>query len=143
MSLQVFEIKSSGEQDLAFAIRNQVFVEEQGVDPAIELDEHDNQATHFLAEWNGEPVGAARFRLLDAITAKVERVAVLKPYRGRHIGVKLMETIESTAKTKGLAKLKLNAQKHAEPFYVSLGYQSYGEPFDEAGIVHVAMEKKL
>jgi predicted GNAT family N-acyltransferase len=143
MSLQVFEVRTSSEQDLAYQVRNKVFVVEQGVHPTIELDEHDVHATHFLAQWNEEPVGAARIRLLDPNTAKVERVAVLQSYRGRHIGVKLMEAIEATAKTKGLAKLKLNAQKHAEPFYTSLGYISSGQPFDEAGIIHIAMEKKL
>jgi predicted GNAT family N-acyltransferase len=143
MSLEIIEINNSKDQQSAFEVRRIVFIEEQGVDPTIEQDEHDVEATHFLARWNGKPVGAARFRWLDNDTVKVERVAVLKDYRGHKIGVRLMEAIEQIARQKGIRQLKLNAQKHAEPFYLALGYTSYGEPFVEADILHVAMIKKL
>ena len=37
----------------------------------------------------------------------------------------------------------LNAQSHAIPFYERHGYRVVGDPFDEAGIPHVAMERAL
>jgi len=36
-----------------------------------------------------------------------------------------------------------HAQVSAVPFYLRLGYRITSEPFDEAGIEHVRMEREL
>jgi predicted GNAT family N-acyltransferase len=141
--LSIHSISTDQELEQAYRVRHTVFVEEQGVDPALEMDEHESTAVHFLAQWEGEPIGAARYRRIAPDTAKVERVAVLPAYRGKQIGVQLMQAIEAHAREAGLAQLKLNAQRHAEVFYTRLGYEPYGAPFEEAGIAHVAMRKSL
>ena len=54
---------SFSDQDLfkqAFAIRQAVFVAEQGVPAALEYDEHEAEATHYLFYEDERPVGAAR-----------------------------------------------------------------------------------
>jgi predicted GNAT family N-acyltransferase len=47
------------------------------------------------------------------------------------------------AKARGDREVLLNAQRSAEGFYQGLGFVAQGEPFAEAGIVHVAMALKL
>lgn len=143
MNIDINLAKHTNELEDAFHVRHVVFIEEQGVPADLERDAADASATHFIVKNEDEPIGAARIRLLDAETAKVERVAVLASHRGQGIGEKLMRYIEQHAKEKGLFTLKLNAQKHAEPFYLRLGYVSVGPPFEEAGIEHVAMKKNL
>ena len=45
-------------------LRRTVFIEEQGVSEAEEIDGLDDICTHVLATSDGTPVGAARFRVL-------------------------------------------------------------------------------
>lgn len=130
----------------AFAVRRTVFVEEQGVDEAIEYDEHDEPeatAAHFVAYDGPEPVGAARLREPEDGLGKVERVAVLAEHRGEGVGRKLMQAVEREAERRSLETLKLHAQTRVEEFYDRLGYQRRGEEFEEAGIPHVKMVKSL
>ncbi|WP_339104882.1 GNAT family N-acetyltransferase [Haloterrigena salinisoli] len=127
----------------AFAVRRTVFVEEQGVDEELEYDEHDATATHFAAYDGDEPVGAARLRAYEDGVGKVERVAVLESHREAGVGRAVMAALEEQAQREGLESLKLHAQTRAAGFYRSLGYERYGEEFEEAGIPHVAMRKSL
>jgi len=134
-----------GEADLsdAFDVRRTVFVEEQGVDADIEYDGHDDDATHVVAYDDGEAVGTARLRAADETTGKVERVSVLAAYREAGVGQSLMAAIEEQARQRGFDRLKLHSQTTAAGFYESVGYDRYGEEFEEAGMPHVAMEKRL
>lgn len=127
----------------ALAVRQEVFIREQGVPPALELDEHDQTALHFVAYAGRRPIGAARLRPYDSDTGKVERVAVLADWRGKGVGRLLMAVVEREAAARGFVRLRLNAQTHAEPFYRKLGYETVSAVFEEAGIPHVTMVKTL
>jgi predicted GNAT family N-acyltransferase len=127
----------------AFAVRQTVFVDEQGVDEAIEYDDNDDDATHVVAYDDGEAIGTARLRAADETTGKVERVSVLAEYRGEGVGRLLMDAVEKQARAAEFERLKLHAQTRAAGFYETVGYERYGEKFEEAGIPHVAMEKEL
>ncbi|QCC50490.1 GNAT family N-acetyltransferase [Halapricum salinum] len=127
----------------ALTVRKTVFVEEQGVDPEIEVDEHDETAIHLAAYDDGEPVGAGRFRTLDDRTGKVERIAVLADYRDGGLGRAIMGRIEEIAREEGVDRLVLHSQTRAAPFYARVGYEQVGEEFEEAGIPHVEMRTEL
>ena len=124
------------------AIRMEVFVEEQQVPKELELDEHDPVATHFLAFAGGRAIGTARMRALGE-DAKAERVAVLAAERVGGAGRALMDAIEREARRQGRPRVVLNAQVAVIPFYERLGYRAEGEVFDEAGIPHRHMTKRL
>ena len=136
--------KQDGEQDLAecLALRRQVFIDEQGVPESLEIDGLDPEATAWVARLGPRVVGTARARIV-AGSAKAERVAVRADLRGSGIGRALMGAIENWARDLGLRRIALNAQESAIPFYLALGYAVTGEPFDDAGIPHRAMEKPL
>ncbi|WP_231584159.1 GNAT family N-acetyltransferase [Domibacillus indicus] len=128
----------------AYSVRTAVFVEEQNVPPALEIDELEEEAVHFVL-YNDlqEPCGAGRFRTVGEF-GKVERICVLKEARGHGAGNLIMEAIEQHAKTAGgLAALKLDAQLHAIPFYEKRGYEIVSGEFLDAGILHKTMIKKL
>lgn len=126
---------------LCMEIRRKVFIEEQGVPEAEELDDLDAHCLLWIARISGRPVGTARVRTL-AGDAKVERVAVLSEARRCGVGRALMAAVEDWALSRGLDAVALNAQESAIPFYRSLGYAISGEPFEEAGIPHRAMRKR-
>lgn len=132
------------EQELqdAYSVRKTVFVEEQNVSVEEEIDEHEESATHFVLYDSATPIGAGRFRVLDGI-GKVERICVLKDYRGTGAGKVVMNGIEQFADGQGIGSLKLNAQTHAIPFYSKLGYEVVSEEFLDAGIPHKTMKKTL
>ncbi|MBF9000621.1 GNAT family N-acetyltransferase [Vibrio nitrifigilis] len=120
-------------------IRDEVFIQEQGIDPDIEFDGLDNQAVHTLIIVDGEP--AATGRMLS--DGHIGRVAVKKAYRGSGIGAKVVSSLIEYAASHDYPRVYLGAQKHAIDFYTKLGFLPFGDEFVEAGIVHLSMEKCL
>ena len=125
------------------AIRRRVFIGEQGVPEADELDAHDAERTHFLArDAGGRAIGCACLRPYGG-QHKVERVAVLPELRGSGLGRDLMSAVETHARELGARDLVLHAQAAVVAFYEKLGWASSGPRFFEAGIEHQKMGKRL
>ncbi len=121
------------------ALRRAVFIEEQGVDEAIEVDDLDGEAIHILARVDGQPVGSARL-LIHGEVGKIGRVCVLAQARGTGLGVALMRAAVARLQAEpGVTKAKLGAQTHALGFYAALGFAPYGPVFEQAGIAHQEM----
>lgn len=137
---------SSRQLEDAMRVRKTVFIEEQGVPADLEIDEHDapdSGTIHFVAYLDEQPVAASRLRSYAPGVGKVERVAVIQSERGTGLGKQMMLAMEAVAREEGFHTLKLNAQTHAQRFYEKLGYEPYGDLFDDAGIEHIAMVKQL
>ena len=138
--IQVKQISSDEAKAQAFAIRMRVFVREQGVPAAIELDRDDDRAIHFMATSEGKAVGTARV-VLHHGSAKIGRMAVLKSYRGKGVGKKLLRRAVATAKKLGARTIYLHAQVPVIEFYEKLGYAVIGDEFIDVTIAHVRMVK--
>ena len=146
--MKIVRIETQESLKQAFRIRLEVFVQEQQVPEDLEMDEYDvspEAARHLLLlDEDGTPAAAGRFIEYKPDTAKMQRVAVRKPYRGRGTGRELMGALEKWAKEEGFTYSLLDAQCQAEPFYKKLGYETVSpETFLDAGIPHVRMKKKL
>lgn len=142
--MKVIQTTDLNEREDAYSVRTTVFVGEQNVPPALEIDELEDEAVHFIL-YNEEqkPCGAGRFRTVGEF-GKVERICVLKEARGNGAGHLIMDAIEQHAKTiGGLSTLKLDAQLHAIPFYEKRGYEVISGEFLDAGILHKTMTKPL
>ncbi|EHJ08470.1 GNAT family N-acetyltransferase [Staphylococcus simiae] len=126
-----------------FKIREEVFVNEQGVPLEHEIDNYEDSSTHLIGYENDIPFATLRLRPIDEQTAKIERVAVLKQYRGQGQGQALMIAIEKIAQQLNYKTLILNAQIQAQDFYKSLNYETHGKVFLEEGIEHIKMSKKV
>ena len=125
------------------ALRRAVFIDEQGVDPELEVDGLDSEATHLLAIKNGKPVGTARI-LFKGEMAKVGRVCVLPELRGTGMGKALMMAAIAECRSRlGLAEVRLGAQTYAIGFYQALGFVAEGPEFIDAGIPHREMVLEL
>lgn len=125
-----------------WALRRVVFVEEQAVPEALEVDGLDPEALHLLASLDGQPVGTARM-FLKGETGKIGRVCVLREMRGRGIGAALIRAAVEELHARGLKKAKLGSQVHAIPFYEGLGFVAEGPVYDDAGIPHRDMVRAL
>jgi predicted GNAT family N-acyltransferase len=148
-----FEIARRGPQvGECYRIRDEVFIREQQVPREIERDAYDLAAEHVLIRDGKEAVATGRLVTLDpgdepsgeeGPWGRIGRMAVLASHRGRGVGRFLLECLENIAREKRLAGIVLHAQKHAEGFYDKAGYEVSGEEFEEAGIPHVEMRKRL
>ena len=126
-------------------IRFEVFVDEQKVPPDLEPDEYDAAALHLLAldARTGEAVGTARVVDKGGGIAKIGRVAVRAPWRGRGVGEALMRHALDAARAAGMTTAVLDAQTYVIPFYERLGFIAEGPVFDDAGIPHRRMTHVL
>ncbi len=131
-------IAEKNDKEAVFALRFEVFVDEQNVPREIELDCEDADAVHIIAEKNGIAVGCARVILSDA-EAHIGRLAVKKAYRSSGIGSKICKFIINSCNEQGIRDIWLNSQLRAVSFYKKLGFVPHGDIFVEAGIEHVKM----
>jgi len=119
------------------AVRHDVFIVEQGVPEAIELDGRDPDAIHFIAvDAAGEPQGTARL-LPDG---QIGRVAVVAEARRRGVARRLLTKAIAAARQRGDTGVWLNAQIDALALYEQAGFRAVGETFLEAGMTHQRME---
>jgi len=142
-NLLVKKVTTPKELKDAQEVRRQVFIEEQGINRETDIDGLDQNSDHIIIYDNNTPVGTARIRYKNGVQAKLERIAVLKPHRGRGIGKRIIEASLGLAKTKGALEVILDSQQSAAGFYEKLGFRQTREPFEEVGIPHIAMTKKL
>lgn len=140
------QVTTDKELQDALHVRRVVFIEEQQVPEDLEIDEHDqlsDPTIHVIAYRDIEPSATGRLRSPEQGVGKIERVAVKQETRGTGLGRELMLHLEKIAVQQGNSTLKLSAQLQAQPFYEKLGYEGYGEIFDDAGIDHIMMKKQL
>jgi len=142
-NLIVKPVETSQELKDAQEVRRQVFTEEQGIKREVDINGLDLNSDHTIAYANNVPVGTARIRYKNGVRAKLERIAVLKPYRGQGIGKRIIAASLKLAKAKGALEVTLDSQQSAAGFYEKLGLRQEGEPFEEVGIPHIVMTRKL
>lgn len=126
--------------DDARTVRYEVFVQEQGVPSALEMDDKDVDCLHAVAyDAAGMPLGTGRL-LPDG---HIGRMAVRRPGRGTGIGSALLQGLMAQARERGHDHVALSAQTHAAPFYARHGFVISGAQFVEAGIAHVHMQYRF
>ncbi|MDO3409299.1 GNAT family N-acetyltransferase [Saccharibacillus sp. CPCC 101409] len=147
MQTKVTRVENEEQLRRGLAVRREVFIEEQQVPEELEVDDYDaigSRARHVLIEQAGEEVAAGRLIPYQGGAAKFQRIAVRSAFRGKGYGRVVVAALEDAAREAGFRRAVLDSQCHAEAFYAGLGYVTKpGEPFYDAGILHVRMEKEL
>ena len=155
--MQIVSVTTPEQLEVALAIRFEVFVDEQGVDPAAERDALDPDPRTFhslVVDDEGIPLATGRmlaphtdifhgegsFGAMDPALPHIGRVAVRKVARKTGAGTVLMLELEAEALARhgadGSVRVELSAQDHAMPFYEKLGYTPYGAAYLDEGISH-------
>ena len=123
-------------------IRETVFLDEQGFEK--EYDENDNVSKHIVIYDESTAVATCRVYWDKEVNCHhVGRIAVLKPYRGKGYGEKILLNAERVAKEKGADSISLSAQVRASGFYEKLGYKKHGEIYFDEYCEHIAMKKDI
>jgi predicted GNAT family N-acyltransferase len=68
---------------------------------------------------------------------------VLASHRGRGLGAAVLAALEAEGAARGIREFRLSAQLSARGFYDHLGYADVGDVYDEVGIPHIAMQRRL
>lgn len=121
-------------------VRCEVFVKEQNVPRTLEFDGLDASALHWLA-LTGDDTPVGTLRLLPS--GQIGRMAVLPAYRGRGIGSRLLHHAIAAAEAHGMGEVWLNAQFARRGFYAPHGFIVISDVFEDAGIPHQRMLRRL
>lgn len=142
MSVEVRRVAGDVEMAAALDVRHRVFCEEQGVPKREEIDGRDGDAIHLVAVEDGRVLGTCRLLFVDR-TVQFSRLAVDRDARRRGIATRLLQAADAEALAAGARRIVLHAQTYARDLYLADGYEPRGHVFVEAGIEHIAMEKRL
>ena len=125
------------------ALRMAVFIEEQGVPEELETDALDALAYHAVACVDDAIIGTGRLLVLPGGDALIGRMAVQIDVRRIGVGGHVLQFLEDAAAKLGVPEVIVHAQTYVSEFYSRAGYNTEGDPFDEAGIQHIIMRKSL
>ena len=144
MSVEVRRAAGRAEMDALLDLRHRVFCLEQGVPKREEIDGRDEEAVHLVAlrPEDGRVLGTCRLLFVDR-TVQLSRLAVEPDARRQGIATALLQEADREAAAARARRIVLHAQTYARELYVADGYEARGRTFVEAGIEHVAMEKRL
>ena len=130
-----FDELSSRELYDLLHLRDVVFVVGQKITAVPEVDGLDPRCAHARAFNDDRVVGTARI-FVNEHPMVVGRVAVHPDFQRQGIGSQLMQHVQAWL---GSRAAELHAQAYLEEWYAGLGWERFGDPFDEAEIVHVMM----
>ena len=144
MSVEIRRADGQAELEALLDLRHRVFCVEQGVPKHEEIDGRDGDAVHLIAlrTNDGRVVGTCRLLFVDR-TVQLSRLAVEPDARRQGIATALLHEADREATAARAKRIVLHAQTYAQQLYAADGYEPRGRTFVEAGIEHVAMEKRL
>ena len=136
--VRTWVVESLAEMGEVYAVREEVFVGEQGLTGNVRDDPDDRYSVHVLAAIGDTIVGTGRtFFIGDQ--GQIAWVAVRRPYRRQGVGWAIMQRLLDICREQGVRVVTLNAQTHALSFYEALGFEPVGRRFTMSNIEHQQM----
>ena len=139
-----FEIIEHGSESYfaAVRLRDEILVNPAGIVTTAEDVAAERDLIHVAGFLDGEVV-ATCLLVPEAGTVRMKRVAVASGLQGGGIGTRMLHFCEAHARSMGASALTAHARETAVRFYVKNGFATEGEYFEEAGIPHVKVRKRL
>lgn len=137
-------VRTRLEQEKAFEIRREVFVEEQKIFSDSDRDENDLKSIHLVAELGRRVIGTVRLFPVDQNGHWVGgRLAVKKEFRNTGAGELLVREAINCVKRKGCKKFTAHIQVENVPFFSRLGWKAIEPVKEYFGKPHQLMEANL
>jgi len=133
------------ELTVALKIREDIFVREQGLFEASDLDENDPSSTHIIVKCDDQIVGTVRvFPEKDGLNFWVGgRLAVRKKHRDNHVGTLLVREAMRYVKKRGCMRFTAHIQEQNVEYFSILGWKAVGPIEIYHGKPHRLMEADL
>lgn len=107
-------------------------------------EELEEEKYHFqIAGFSDDAIIATAVLVPEGDEMKMQRVAVMEHLRSLNIGSEMMTFCEKFALDKNFKVMYCHARDSAVNFYIKNGYTGIGDYFDEDGIPHLKMRKRL
>ncbi len=141
-ALKIRFAKTRKELEKVIKLREIIFIKGQKVPKRRERDGFDNNAKHIIVIHKKKSVGCARVRFVRN-KAKLERIGILKEYRGRGFGKEIMKYLIKYCKNQNPNEIVMHAQYYLKDFYKKCGFMERGKIFMDAGINHIEIYMPL
>lgn len=133
------------------ALRWEVLRKPLGRPPGSERFSFEDDALHLVAidTETSDVVGCVLFYpdppkpLGEAESGRLFQMAVRPDRQRGGLGARLVNALEARIRAEGGHHVHLHARCAVEGFYAYLGYQRVTDEYEEVGIPHVGMEKRL
>ena len=131
------------EYQASLELRNKYLRIPLGLDIRNEdLSDEVNQ-THFGLFEGRRLLASVILKDLGNGLVKLRQMVVDEKVRGKGLGRKLIQGMEKLAKRKGVKNIEMSARFTVKGFYEKSGYRAEGGIFEEVGISHIKMKKRI
>ncbi|MBR6407270.1 MAG: GNAT family N-acetyltransferase [Clostridia bacterium] len=126
----MIEMKIAGGEALkeVFALRKEVFCDEQGYPEDLEFDQKDENAVHLYMIISGETVAAARI-VTEGADSVIGRICVKRDRRGEGLGRAMVLYAVDKCRKMGVSSISVMSEIDAVGFYEGLGFSKSGERY--------------
>ncbi|MBA2328159.1 MAG: GNAT family N-acetyltransferase [Flavisolibacter sp.] len=124
-------------------LRLNVLLEPIGV-PATYIEREQEKDDLLIGAFNEDIiVGCCVLTPGNKDVIQLRQMAVLTALHGKGVGAAIVEFAEDIAASNGFKILMMHARSVVVDFYRKCGYEIVGDEFEEVGIKHYKMQKKL
>jgi predicted GNAT family N-acyltransferase len=143
--MQVIRPQAPEEFDGYYHLRWQVLRAPWGGLPGSERDDLEDSAVHaMICSDEGQPLAVGRLHFNSADEAQIRYMAVAEHAHRQGLGRRIVEHLESVARSKNAKRIILNARDEVVVFYAALGYEVVGPgPTLFQTVPHSKMQKSL
>ena len=129
--------------DLSIDLRYQILREPLGLKFDKTVLEKETNCFHFGVFDECYNIRACLYIVPEKGKLHLKQMAVDTLFQGKGVGKILIYYVENTMLYLGFDYIFMHARKTAIGFYEKLGYQTQGKEFEEVGIPHFKMVKKI
>ncbi|MDH3323954.1 MAG: GNAT family N-acetyltransferase [Flavobacteriaceae bacterium] len=125
-------------------LRNKILLRPIGI-PDFGWEKNDAKSWHFVAIDDLELIGCVVLLPLDTENKKAQliQMAVDDSRQGQGIGRLLVEALIEFSKKIGLEEIQIHSRSNVTSFYTHLGFDIFGNEFEEVGVKHRYMRMYL
>jgi predicted GNAT family N-acyltransferase len=125
-------------------LRNKILLRPIGV-PDYGWEMNDMNSWHFVAVEGAKVIGCVILYPLNEEKSKAQlmQMAVDHSWQGKGIGKLLVKVLLNFATIQGIKEIEIHSRAEVTTFYEQLGFQIYGDEFEEVGIKHRLLNRKI
>lgn len=144
MQLEVLRAEAEWQRAGAYSVRIQGMNRQHHIPLRDEFDEHDKDGTRYIVLLDdGYPVATCRFYELQQDYVMLGRVVVLPEYRGKQLGIYVIDEAEKWIKELGYKGVNIESRLEAQGFYEKIGYKLMSDRIVRSGSFACLKMQKL
>lgn len=133
-NIQVLRAEEEWQRAGAYSVRIQGMNRQYHISLREEFDEHDTDGTRYIVLLDdGYPMATCRFYEIDPDRVVLGRLVVLPEYRGKDLGLRVIEEAEKWISELGYKEIMIDSRVTAVGFYEKAGYKHADDTVIKSG----------